>query len=87
MDDNKLNQLIFCIRLLFMDRDPADEFPTLTRNLWEMAVHLTLTPDFDRVEFYPEWMDDDFPDWFLPEPQNNWTFMDEPFDERFLFYA
>lgn len=89
MEDDKLNQLIFCIRLLFMDRDPADEFPILTHNLWEMAVHLTLTPDFDRVEFYPEWMDDDFPDWFLPEPpQDLWTFMDqEPFDERFLFYA
>jgi len=69
MNDNKLNQLIFCIRLLFMNRDPADEFPILTRNLWDMAVHLTLTPDFDRVEFHPEWMDDANPDWFLPEPE------------------
>ena len=94
MEDEKLNQLIFCIRLIFMDRDPADELPILTHNLWEMAVHMTLTPDFHRVEFYPEWMDDDLPDWFLAgdfelSESFNPPFdpPSEPFDERFLFYA
>lgn len=94
MEDEKLNQLIFCIRLIFMDRDPADELPILTHNLWEMAVHTTLTPDFHRVEFYPEWMDDDIPDWFLAgdfelSEAFNPPFdpPSEPFDERFLFYA
>ena len=77
MNTDKLNQLIFCIRSLFTDRDPADELPILTRVLWETTIHLTLTPDFDCVEFHPEWMDDDFPDWFFPET--------EPFTEPVIF--
>ena len=79
MNTDKLNQLIFCIRSLFINRDPATELPNLTRKLWDTTVHLTLTPDFDCVEFYPEWMDDEFPDWFFPET--------EPFDEPAIFYT
>lgn len=66
MDTNTLNQLIGCLRFIFLDRDPVDDFLRLTRNLWDATIHLTLTPDYDRVEFYPEWMDDDDAEWNLP---------------------
>jgi hypothetical protein len=64
-----INELILCIRYIFLDRDPVVTAPLLTRYAWNMAVHLTLAPDFDQVDIYPEWMDDKNPDWNFPETE------------------
>jgi len=71
MNEDNINQLIFCFRALFMNRDPVDEFPLITRYSWGLFVHLTLSPDFDCVEFYPEWMDDENADWNISK---DWEF-------------
>ena len=66
---DKINQLILCIRSIFLDCDPFDELPLLRKPLWDASVHMTFAPDFDKVEFYPEWMDDDNSDWNFPETE------------------
>jgi hypothetical protein len=46
-----LNQLICCIRLIFIDREPLSDFPTLTRDLWDTTIHLISKPDHEFVDF------------------------------------
>lgn len=74
-----INQLIFCIRAIFLDWEPEVELPILTETLWDAVVRMTIEPDFDQVEFEPvledtyppftpPWMTDDNADWYL-EPE------------------
>lgn len=63
---HEINQLILSIRNVFIDRDPVSELPELLQSEWEMSLYLTITPDCDKVEFYPLWITDENADWFLP---------------------
>lgn len=74
-----INQLIFCIRAIFLDWEPEEELPILTETLWDAVVRMTIEPDFDQVDFepvledtYPQftppWMNDCNADWYI-EPE------------------
>jgi hypothetical protein len=75
-----INQLIFCIRAIFLDWEPEEELPILTETLWDAVARMTIEPDFDQVDFEPvledsyppftpPWMNDTNADWHI-EPDH-----------------
>jgi len=67
--DEKLNQIVLCLRVLLQDNDFMDALPEVTFEAWQENLHMTIEPDIQNVfpdESTPEWFQEgkpwDFPD-------------------------